>query len=389
MKKKILFIIESLNCGGAEKSLVSLLPQLDNSKYDIYLWIMYRGGVFEKLLPQNIHLVQFDLYKRDSIGENLLYFLCKLKYSIACRFNKFFGIKRHNAEVLWNCMHPVYRKQSDLYDVAIAYQQGLPTYLLKDHINAKKKICWINADIFSVGYNPDFNYQKYSIYDYLIPVSDILKEKLLQKWPDLGFKMQTIYDIINPNIIRELALEIPMKALDSSVPVFLTVGRLVEPKGYDLLLDAAAILRNRNVRFKWYIIGEGNRRTFIESEIQNKGLEQHIVLLGLKDNPYPYMKACDIYIQTSKYEGYGMTVAEAKILCKPIVSTNYSVVYNLLQHKVNGLIVDMNGKAIADGILLLQNNPDIQEILIRNLQKEENTTYQTESLKLEYILDED
>lgn len=158
MKKKILFVIESLKCGGAEKSLVSLLPLLDTSKYEIYLWIMYRGGVFEKLLPQNIHLIQFDLYKHNSIEENLFYFLCKIKYSIVCRLNKYFRIKRHNAEILWDCMHSAYRKQSDIYDVAIAYQQGLPTYLLKDHIIAKKKIAWINADIFSVGYNKQVNY---------------------------------------------------------------------------------------------------------------------------------------------------------------------------------------------------------------------------------------
>lgn len=387
--KKILFIIESLNCGGAEKSLVSLLPLLDNSKYDIYLWIMYRGGVFEKLLSPNIHLVQLDLYKHGSIGENLLYFLCRLKYLITCRFNKFFGIKRHNAEVLWDCMHPVYRKQSDIYDVAIAYQQGLPTYLLKDHISAKKKIAWINADIFSVGYNPDFNYQKYRNYDYLIPVSDILREKLSQKWPDLEFKIRTIYDIINPEIIRELAQKIPTETFEPSVPMFLTVGRLVKPKGYDLLLDAALILKNRNIHFKWCIIGEGSERTFIESGIQRKGLEKYVFLLGLKENPYPYMKACDVYIQTSRYEGFGMTVAEAKILGKPIISTNYSVVYNILQNNVNGLIVDMNAEALAKGIQYLSENQKLKETLIKNLQKEENTTYKTESLKLEHILDED
>lgn len=387
--KKILFIIESLNCGGAEKSLVSLLPLLDTSKYDIYLWIMYRGGVFEKLLPSNIHLVRFDLYKRDSTGENLTYYLYKIKYSLVCRFNKYFRIKRHQAEVLWDCMHSVYRKQSNIFDVAIAYQQGLPTYLLKDHIIAKKKIAWINADIFSVGYNPDFNYQKYRSYDYLIPVSDILREKLSLKWQDLRFKMRTIYDIINPDIVRELAEKTPTKTFEPSVPAFLTVGRLVKPKGYDLLLDAASILKNRNIHFKWYIIGEGSERTFIESEIQKKELGHHVILLGLQDNPYPYMKACDMYIQTSRYEGFGMTVAEAKILGKPIISTNYSVIYNILQNNVNGLIVDMNGEALANGIQYLSENQKLKESLIRNLQKEENTTHKTESLKLEYILDED
>lgn len=100
------------------------------------------------------------------------------------------------------------------------------------------------------------------------------------------------------------------------------------------------------------------------------------------------MKQCDVYVQTSKYEGFGMTVAEAKILYKPIVSTNYSVIHNILKDKVNGLIVDMNGEAIADGIQLLLTDSDLKEKLIQNLRREENLTYQTEVLKLEHILDE-
>lgn len=388
MKKKILFVIESLKCGGAEKSLVSLLPLLDTSKYEIYLWIMYRGGVFEKLLPQNIHLIQFDLYKHNSIEENLFYFLCKIKYSIVCRLNKYFRIKRHNAEILWDCMHSAYRKQSDIYDVAIAYQQGLPTYLLKDHIIAKKKIAWINADIFSVGYNKQVNYDTYKRYNYLVTVSDILKNKLKQQWPDLGTKMYTIYDIINPNTIRSLAQKEITETFPHTSLSLLTVGRLVKPKGYDLLLQAASILKNRNIQFTWYIIGEGPERTFIEHEIQINDLKDYVFLLGLKENPFPYMKTCDIYVQTSKVEGFGMTIAEAKTLNKPIISTNYPVIYNILQDKVNGLIVDMTGESLANGIQSLSRNQNLKESLIRNLQNEENITYKTEYLKLEHLIDE-
>lgn len=140
-------------------------------------------------------------------------------------------------------MHSAYRKQSDIYDVAIAYQQGLPTYLLKDHIIAKKKIAWINADIFSVGYNKQVNYDTYKRYNYLVTVSDILKNKLKQQWPDLGTKMYTIYDIINPNTIRSLAQKEITETFPHTSLSLLTVGRLVKPKGYDLLLQAASILK--------------------------------------------------------------------------------------------------------------------------------------------------
>lgn len=182
-------------------------------------------------------------------------------------------------------MHSAYRKQSDIYDVAIAYQQGLPTYLLKDHIIAKKKIAWINADIFSVGYNKQVNYDTYKRYNYLVTVSDILKNKLKQQWPDLGIKMYTIYDTINPNIIRSLAQKEITETFPHKSLSLLTVGRLVKPKGYDLLLQAASILKNRNIQFTWYIIGEGPERTFIEHEIQINDLKDYVFLLGLKENP--------------------------------------------------------------------------------------------------------
>ena len=285
-------------------------------------------------------------------------------------------------------MHSAYRKQSDIYDVAIAYQQGLPTYLLKDHIIAKKKIAWINADIFSVGYNKQVNYDTYKRYNYLVTVSDILKNKLKQQWPDLGTKMYTIYDIINPNTIRSLAQKEITETFPHTSLSLLTVGRLVKPKGYDLLLQAASILKNRNIQFTWYIIGEGPEKTFIEHEIQINDLKNYVFLLGLKENPFPYMKTCDIYVQTSKFEGFGITIAEAKILNKPIISTNYPVIYNILQDKVNGLIVDMTGEALANGIQSLSRNQDLKEFLIKNLQNEENITYKTEYLKLEHLLDE-
>jgi len=225
-------------------------------------------------------------------------------------------------------------------------------------------------------------------YNYLVTVSDILKNKLKQQWPDLGTKMYTIYDIINPNTIRSLAQKEITETFPHTSLSLLTVGRLVKPKGYDLLLQAASILKNRNIQFTWYIIGEGPEKTFIEHEIQINDLKNYVFLLGLKENPFPYMKTCDIYVQTSKFEGFGMTIAEAKILNKPIISTNYPVIYNILQDKVNGLIVDMTGEALANGIQSLSRNQDLKEFLIKNLQNEENITYKTEYLKLEHLLDE-
>lgn len=389
MKKKVLFIIESLNCGGAEKSLVSLLPLLDRNKYDIYLWVMYPGGIFEKLVPNDIKKVHYDIYENETIWDCIHLTFCRALYSIRFRLNNIFGIKKHGAELFWECVNKCFKKQDVYFDYAIAYQQGIPTYLLRDNINAQKKLAWVNADIFSVGYNPLLNYQFYKAIDIIVSVSDILKGKLVKKWFDLKDRMYTIYDIINPDIVCSLSIkDIKPYLIDKSKLTLLTVGRLVEPKGYDLLIDAAVELCTRKIKFIWYIIGEGPKRNSLEKEIKKHNLENNVILLGLKDNPYPYMKVCDIYVQTSKYEGFGMSVAEAKILEKPIISTNYSVIYNIIENKKNGLIVEMNGISIANGIQYLLEYEEEKNILISNLQKEKNTTYKTEILKIERILDE-
>lgn len=381
--QKVLFIIESLNCGGAEKSLVSLLSLLNPTICDLHVWVINKEGVFTKLLPEYVKQVDFELYDKDSFFDKLRFIKNRTLFSLSLRVNKLLSIKEHGAETLWKCMHSSFQKTQEYFDVVVAYQQGLPTYLLLSHFNAKKKIAWINADLFSVGYNKEFNKIFYDKIDTLVPVSDILKEKLCAFWPDLEQKMNVVYDVLSPDTIIKLSEETIRDAAKSDKTMLLTVGRLVPPKGYDLLLNAALTLKNKNISFIWYIIGEGSEKTWMESFIQSNKLEENVVLLGLKENPYPYMKLCDIYVQTSKYEGFGMTVGEAKILYKPIISTNFTVIGNQIKNEENGIIVDMKAEAIAEGVVRLIGDSDLRNKLVTALENEKNHTSITEVKKVE------
>lgn len=385
MHKSILFIIDSLTCGGAEKSLVSLLPLLNQEKYELYLWTRSPGGAFASLVPKHVHIVNQPKY---TIFEHLKFKLGGILYSIMFRWNKFIGKNEHAAETLWKCQGWAIKIPKGNWDTVVAYQQGMPTYLVANKFNGCKKIAWVNADIFKAGYNTKFNNQFYQKLDFICPVSDELHKMMDMRMPEFSEKYITVWDIINPDLTRKLAKESCVNLRkDNGEYIFVTTGRLVPPKGYDIAIEAAKILKENGVKFKWYFIGDGPERQKIEHGIKTNELLNHIVLLGLQTNPYKYMEQADVYVQTSKFEGFGMTIAEAKILAKAIVSTNFDVVYNQITHEKNGLIAEMNGKSIADSIYRMITDNELRKSIIEEVNREVNTTHLTEAKKVEALID--
>ena len=176
MKKKILFVIDSLRCGGAEKSLVSLLPLLNREKYEIHLWMLCRGGVFESLLPDNVNIVEEPTYNPL---EKLWFLISHYRYSFTFRFLEMIGKHEHKAETLWKCMGSAYNVPDEHYDIAVAYQQGFPTFLVATKIKATKKVAWVNINLFNARYNPKFIVSYYDKMDTIVPVSKELETVLI------------------------------------------------------------------------------------------------------------------------------------------------------------------------------------------------------------------
>ena len=383
MKKRLLFIIDSLNCGGAEKSLISLLPLLDYSRLDVDLLIFNRGGVFEKYLPPQIHIIRHNLYESGHINR-INRFIHQLIFSFRIRYGK----KRHGAENHWRAMHEVVNRLRGEYDAAIAYQQGLPTFFLATKVDAKKKIAWINADVFEAGYDMNYCKQFYDKMDNVVAVSEKLSEKLGTRAPWMKLKLDCIYDIINPDIVHRLALEpVDDMTIESGEISIVTVGRLTKPKNHLLAVDAAKVLKDKDVAFKWFFVGEGEMRPAIEGRIRELELDQNVYLLGLKENPYPYMANADIYVQTSSFEGFGMTIAEAKILKRPVVSTNFDIVHDQIIDRKNGLIAEMTPESVANCIIELSRDKRLKDTIGENLGNEVNSTSVTEPAKFMRLID--
>jgi glycosyltransferase involved in cell wall biosynthesis len=296
--------------------------------------------------------------------------------------------ERHGAENRWRALHNVVKPMKKQYDIAIAYQQGFPTFFVATKVNANKKIAWMNADVFAAGYDMNYCKQFYDKVDRIVPVSQKLLDLLVNKCPWTKDKVSCIYDIVNPELIIELSTEsIPEAGLFDEGINIITVGRLSKPKNYLLAVDAARVLKDKGMKFKWFFVGSGGMREAIENRINEHGLGDVVILLGLKENPYPYMAKADIYVQTSSFEGFGLTIAEAKILHKPIVSTNFDVVYDQIVDGKNGLIADMAPESVADRIVEMVNNDSLRASIIRNLEQERNLTSLTEIKKFNYLIE--
>lgn len=378
MKKRVLFLIDSLTCGGAEKSLISLLPLLDYLQIDVDLLMFKRGGVFEKYVPQQVRVISHRLYGSGFVDQ-----LSQRLHQMCFSWNLRFGKKRHGAETHWRAMHQAVMPLEGQYDVAIAYQQGMPTFFLATKVNAAKKVAWINADVLAAGYDMDYCKQFYDKMDAVVAVSQKLFDLLSARASWMQDKLHCVYDIINPEVVRTLAQEqvTDMNPVGDALSI-VTVGRLTKPKNHLLALDAAHILKENGLDFVWYFVGEGEMRTAIEQRIADLGLADNVILLGLKENPYPYMAKADVYVQTSAFEGFGMTIAEAKMLQRPVVSTNFDVIHDQIVDHQNGLIADMTPQNVAEKILELIADEELRGSISKSLANETYSTVITEPAKV-------
>ena len=273
----------------------------------------------------------------------------------------------------WKTIGRCIEKNPKHYDFAIAYAQGVPTFYTIDKVLAHKKFTWVNIDYFLTGSTRDYQSKYYEQYDNIVTVSEYVHNVFCKVYPEFKTKMITIRDLISTQTIESMSKLSLEKNIYNTIPVVMTVGRLEKnQKGYDLALECARILKSRNIKFVWYAIGEGGYRYDMEKYIIDNGLEDYFILLGSTANPYAYMAQCDIYVQPSRHEGFGLTIAEALILNKPVVCTNFEGCNMQMIHEKNGLITSFNPNEIANAIELLINDKTLRsniEDFIRNEKK--------------------
>lgn len=378
MKKKILFVIDSLNSGGAEKSLISLLTLFDYSKYKVDLLMFQKKGLFLQLLPEEVNVLTVPefLEQKNESYINLLR-RCKIRdlfirivvsISLRCRF---ITSRYHNSQINWFWNRNGLKTSDVKYDIAIAYSQGMPTYYVSEKVRADKKISWLNTDYNKAKYNKNFDYKYYRSFNNIVTISEACRKAFEKNFNMFSNKIEIIEDIVSQNMIQKMANQKKNVFKEEFVGVrLLTIGRLEFPKGYELAIEAAYKLKKMKIKFKWYVLGEGTLEKNLRILVKQRELEEEFIFLGVDVNPYPYIKECDIYVQTSKFEGKPIAISEAKILKKPIVVTNFPTVFSQIENGINGLIVNMDSDSICRGIASIINDIELRNKLINKLSNE-------------------
>lgn len=358
--------------------MISLLNSLDLSRFSIDLQMFKHGGAFEKYLPYGINILPLLPFNRFLQTPPASQFLCgkakfllsRIKYTLYLHTHTRL-LNREIARQYWRCCGDCYDVCPTEYDVAIAYGQGVPTFYVAHKVRAKKKLAWVNAEYVLKGRDRQFQYNIYGKIDRIVAVSDTVLRQFQTVYPEYGHKMAVMPDLIDADLIVKMSREnVPGLDLHTK-KMLVTVARLDgNQKGYDILLETCLQLRKQTNDFEWLIIGEGPFRAEMEKFIADNNLHDCLFLLGAKPNPYPYMAAATVYVQTSRNEGFGLSIAEALILNKPVVSTEFSCVHDQIKHGLNGLICQLNPKEIAEKINGLLHDPDMRRGMAQYSQRQ-------------------
>lgn len=389
MKKKkprIIILLHYLELGGVEISLIGLLNALDPKQVDVDLFIYSHQGPLMKYVPSWVNLLP-EIKSYSMIERSLVQALKSKEFGVV------------TGRILAKLKHRRYRKHldeslhSDIEDYSIFQYVGYnvspflpkinpnveydlcisflgPHNIAKDKVNAKKKIAWIHTDYSTVHVNTNLELPVWNSFDYIASISDSVTEAFLKSFPSLKSKVIKIENILATFFVQKRALAEQISL--SGSPKLLSIGRFTYQKNFDNIPDVARkIVESGYPELKWYIIGFGGDEDLIRKKIKEANVENHVILLGKKENPYPYIKECDIYIQPSRYEGKSVTVREAQMLCKPVIITNYPTAQSQVEDGVNGIIVPMDNEGCAREIVDILMNPPLQRILIENCKSQD------------------
>lgn len=379
MSKRILIVSHALELGGAERSLIGLLEALDPKRCDIDLFLLQHKGELMPAIPKYVHLLpEVPAYTvlarpmKDTLREGHLLltgarFIGKL---MAYRYAKSKHYTDHGVSLEYShkftCPFMPLIQPEQEYDLAISFLT--PHYFVAKKIRAKKKIAWIHTDYSRVQVNISSELTMWNAYDYIVSISQSVSKSFLQVFPSLTSKILLIENILPYSLILEQSKEHLIANKDEYIHL-LSVGRYCTAKNFDNIPDICSRLIQQGFKIRWYIIGFGGDEPLIRQKISDAHMQDHVILLGKKANPYPYIKACDLYVQPSRYEGKCVSVIEAQILAKPVVITDYSTSSSQLEDGVDGVIVPMDNKGCATGIAALLRNPDKMRQLSANCKK--------------------
>lgn len=375
-KKDILVVFTGpMELGGIERSLLGLLDSIDYNEYNVDLFLYAHHGPLMYLINENVNVLPEEkelAYLRESFGtklKNRAYYSAYMRCKEAV-ISKFTHINHDEmwAEIMRKKVKPIKKH----YDLALGFFR--PFDLIDEKIYADIKVGWIHTDYSSAREDLELLRKDYAKMDYIVGVSNQTVRTFIELFPEFESKVIISENIISESFMKSEAdkLDVSNEMKDNCVKL-LSIGRFCEAKNFDNVPEIASVIKSKGVDFKWYIIGYGADENLIKSKIAQYNMEDTVIILGKRENPYPYIKACDIYVQPSRYEGKCVAVREAQILNKPVIITNYASSKSQLQDGFDGVIVPMDNQGCANGIVKVIYDKDLQNQLIENTKKTDYT----------------
>lgn len=390
--KKVLFVINTLGCAGAETALIELLKSLDEKEYELSLYVLMGQGEMIDKIPENVKLLN-DHYCKDSVlskqgKQAMMKTVWRSFWGNGNVFGKFayivrtFSAMRRTGKfqpdkILWRVISDGSPRFEETYDLAVAYLEGGSTYYVADHVKAKKKAAFIHIDYESSGYTRGMDRNCFDKMDRIFTVSDEVKKHFLNVYPKYQDKVKVFHNIINQDEIRRKAEEGTGFEDHFDGVRLLTVGRLTYQKAYDIAIDAMKLIKDRGYKVRWYILGEGSERPALEKKVKELGLEKEFLMPGAASDPFPYYKQADIYVHATRFEGKSIAIQEAQTLGCAIIASDCNGNREQIVQEKDGLLCLLEPESIAEAVISLVEDRD-KRIRLENAAKEKDIVHKGE-----------
>ena len=370
MKKKILFVINTLSRAGAETALLELLAQLaaergedGQPRYELSLFVLMNQGELVQQIPEGVRLVNpryapvSVLEPKGRIYMGMTVVKCLLHRANLIRLWRYHwraarAMRKEGRlmpdKLLWRAISDGARRFPEEYDLAVAFLEGGSAYYVADHVRAKKKAAFIHIDYQKAGYSRELDRDCYLQYDAVFPIGEQVKRAFLAVYPECSARTRIYHNRIDCEKIRKMSV-LPGGFMDDFDGIrLLTVGRLTPQKAYPVAIEAMRQLKAEGYPVRWYVLGEGSSRRELEQHIASCGLKEDFLLLGAVENPYPYYRQTDIYVHATGYEGKSIAIQEAQTLGLPVIASESS--REQIKDGVDGILCRLEPEAVSDAV---------------------------------------
>ncbi|MBQ7203718.1 MAG: glycosyltransferase [Eubacterium sp.] len=376
--KRILIVSHAMEIGGAEKALLGLLETIDTTKYEVDLFLLRHRGELLKEIPDTINLLP-EIPEYTDLAVPISEVLKKRHFKIAfARYrakkaakNRVKKLRLGKNDIALEYSHKYTAKyMPDIsnveYDVAISFLT--PHYFVAEKTKAKKKIAWIHTDYSTVSVDKASQLSMWNSYNSIVSISKTASKAFCSVFPELENKVTVIQNILPINYISRISRSVDVfddMPNDGAIKL-LSIGRFCVAKNFDNIPKICCNIKKQGLNVKWYIIGFGADEMLIRERIHESGMDDSVIIIGKKTNPYPYIKNCDIYVQPSRFEGRCVSVTEAQLFAKPVIITDYPTAKCQLEDGVDGIIVPLDNDMCAQGIVDVINNSKVMNQLTKN-----------------------